>query len=217
MPVDDTFAQSRSGWCLAIALGVVAPVSALLLFPKAPVAALMAVGTMSTGMIVAALTRRLWIGLCGGSLTGASLVIAAGITGAQPATDAVWTGLAILMASFSFAARGALFARSASDKGWWIAVAVVSGEAAILMTAAASPEAIPDWVLVLLPAQWASMAFQYGADGLNLAAGVAALGALGATAIATLIVRRLWPRRWPYLVMFTTWIGMSLQVWQALH
>ena len=38
--------------------------------------------------------------------------------------------------------------------------------------------------------------------------------ALAGTAGATLIVAALWPRRWPYLIMFSTWIILSMMVWQ---
>jgi hypothetical protein len=48
----------------------------------------------------------------------------------------------------------------------------------------------------------------------TLAAG-APLLALAGTAAATLMVARLWPARWPYLVMFTTWLALSALVWHA--
>ncbi|MEM8725022.1 MAG: hypothetical protein AAGE86_05820, partial [Pseudomonadota bacterium] len=82
-------------------------------------------------------------------------------------------------------------------------------------TAWAEPAMLPDWLLALLPAQWASMAIQTALTGTGtgtLAAGSALL-ALAGTAAATLLVVRLWPRRWPYLIMFTAWIGFSALVY----
>ena len=126
-------------------------------------------------------------------------------------------GLALIIASTSFAARGTLFARSAAQKGWWIAVAVVAGEAAVVATAAAMPGALPGWLLALLPAQWASMAIRSALIGPGTPAAIVALFALGGTAAATLLVARLWPKRWPYLIMFTTWLGFSALVWQQVR
>jgi hypothetical protein len=119
----------------------------------------------------------------------------------------------MIIASFSFAARGKLFARSAGNRGWWIAVFVVAGEAAILITAATKPGALPAWLLVLLPAQWASTAIQTALTGTGTRAAAAPLIALAGTAAATLLVARLWPRRWPYLIMFSTWLALSALVW----
>jgi hypothetical protein len=120
---------------------------------------------------------------------------------------------AIVIATLSFAARGALFARSAGDKGWLIAVFVVMGEAAILVTSYTMPDALPDWLLVLLPAQWANIAIQSALSGTGTFAAIPVLLALGGTALSTLLVARLLPRRWPYLIMFTAWLSLSALVW----
>ena len=135
-------------------------------------------------------------------MAGVGLVLFACALGMPPPLHPLSGGLAIIIASISFAARGALFARSASDKGWWIAVFVVAGEAAILITASALPDSLPEWLLVLLPAQWASTAIQTAFTGTADRAASAALLALAGTAAATLLVAWLWPRRWPYLIMF---------------
>ena len=209
-------ADSISGWLVALGLGLLAPALVLLFASKAPSVPIIAVGMMAAGMISAAVRRRFSTGLGFGVLSGALLVALAAFTHARSLSDMIWIGAAIFVASVSFAARGALFARSASDKGWWIGLAVVAGEGALLATAAASPGAIPDWLLVLLPAQWAAIALGHGFDGGNIRAGIAALCALGGTAGATMIVARLWPSRWPYLVMFSTWIGLSALVWHTL-
>ncbi len=176
-------------------------------------APLLAVCLMGAGMIGAAMAGRLWIGAALALLTGLALVLLAWGFGMLSPAHPLATALACVIASLSFAARGALFARSAADRGWWIAVAVVAGEAAMLLTALASPDAVPRWLLVLLPAQWASMAIGAALSGGGGLAAAAPLLALGGTAASTLLVARLWPRRWPYLVMFTAWLGLAALVW----
>lgn len=201
--------------------GIAAPSLAMLMLADAPAPAplvltggpILAVGLMGVGMIAAAAAGRLWIGVLLALLAGAGLILLARTLGMPPLPHPFSTGLAMIIASFSFAARGTLFARSAGMRGWWIAVFVVAGEAAMLLTAAAMPGALPDWLLVLLPAQWASTAIQTALSGTGTRAASSALIALAGTAAATLLVARLWPRRWPYLVMFTTWLGLSALVW----
>lgn len=203
---------------LALALAVAAPAAVLFgATASVPLARLggplLAVGLMGAGMIGAAITARLGIGIALGLLNGAGLVLLAHALGLPLPAYPLATGLACAIASLSFAARGALFARSGAGKGWVIALAVVAGEGAMLLTALASPDALPRWLLVLLPAQWASMAIQTALAGKGTLAAAAPLLALGGTAITTLLVAHLWPRRWPYLVMFSTWLGLSALVW----
>lgn len=208
-------------WLTVGLAGIAAPALALVLLADpsacAPLASLagpvLAVGLMGVAMIAAAASGSLWIGLALALLAGAGLIGLAQMLGMPSLPHLLSTGLAIAIASFSFAARGALFARSAADKGWLIAVAVVAGEAAILVTASAAPDALPTWLLVLLPAQWASAAIQATLTGPGAFVASAALLALAGTAAATLLVAWLWPRRWPYLVMFTAWLGFSALVW----
>ncbi len=164
-------------------------------------------------MIAAAAAGRLWLGVFLALVNGACLIVLARALGMPPLPHPLSTGLAVIVATFSFAARGALFARSAFDKGWWIALFVVFGEAAILITAAAMPNTLPQWLLVLLPAQWANVAIQTSLTGTGTLAASAVLLALAGTATATLVVAHLLPRRWPYLLMFTTWLGLSALVW----
>ena len=187
-----------------------APAPAPLVLAGGPILAL---GLMGVGMIAAAAAERLWIGVLLALLAGAGLILMARTLGMPPLPHPFSTGLVMIIASFSFAARGTLFARSAGTRGWWIAVFVVAGEAAILLTASAMPGALPDWLLVLLPAQWASTAIQTALSGTGTRAASSALIALAGTAAATLLVARLWPHRWPYLVMFTAWLGLSALVW----
>lgn len=208
-------------WLSAALAGIAGPVLAMLLIADAPAPArlalvcgpILAVGLMGAGMIGAAAAGRLWAGILLAVLTSAALIAYARALGLPPLPHQSSTGLAVVIASISFAARGALFARSASDKGWLVALAVVAGEAAILVTASALPDALPDWLLVLLPAQWASAAIQTSLAGSGTHAAGSELLALAGTAAATLLVAGLWPRRWPYLVMFTAWLGLSALVW----
>lgn len=209
------------GWLCAGLAGVAAPALAVLMLvdasARAPLALvggpILAIGLMGVGMIAAATTGRLWIGVLLALLTGAGLMVFARTLGMSSLSHPLPTGLAVIVASVSFAARGTLFARTASDKGWLIAVSVVAGEAAMLWTASASPDLLPNWLLVLLPAQWASIAIQTALTGIGTRAASSALFALAGTAAATLLVARMWPRRWPYLIMFTAWLGLSALVW----
>ena len=206
-------------WLAVVLAGVVAPALAMLMLAdaRAPLALaggpVLAVGLMGVGMIAAAIAGRLWVGVLLALLTAAGLMVLARALGMPPLPHPLSTALAFVIASFSFAARGKLFARSASDKGWWIAVFVVGGEAAMLSTALAMPGALPEWLLVLLPAQWASMAIQTALTGTGTRAASSALFALAGTGAVTLLVARLWPRRWPYLLMFSAWLGLSALVW----
>lgn len=201
-------------WLTVALAGAVAPSGALLMSPDPHAAAtIVAIGMMGAGMIAAAAAGRFAVGVVVALLAGAGLTLLGSVLGLPVPASPVATALAAIIASVSFAARGSLFARSAAGRGWWIAVAVVAGEAAVLLTAAAMPGAWPDWVLALLPAQWASLALQAGLTGSGAPVAGIALLALGATAAATLLVASLWPRRWPYLVMFTTWLGVSALVW----
>lgn len=201
--------------------GIAAPALALLLLADAPATTplalvggpILALGLMGSGMIGAAAGGRLWIGVLLALLAGAGLIAFARALGMAHLPHPLATGFAAIIASISFAARGALFARSAADKGWWIAAFVVAGEAAVLFTAAALPGRLPDELLVLLPAQWASIAIQTALTGTGTLAASSALIALAGTAAATLLVAWQWPRRWPYAVMFTAWLGLSALVW----
>jgi len=206
-------------WLSAALAGIAGPVLAMLLIADAPArlalvcGPILALGLMGAGMIGAAAAGRLWAGILLAVLTGAALIACARALGLPPLSLQSSTGLAVVIASISFAARGALFARSATNKGWLIALFVVTGEAAILVTASALPGALPVWLLVLLPAQWASVAIQTSLAGSGTYAAGSELLALAGTAAATLLVAGLWPRRWPYLVMFSAWLGLSALVW----
>ena len=221
LPHAQPLAWPSLAWSAVALAGVAAPTLAMLMLVDAPAPAplalvggpILGVGLMGVGMIGAAAAGRLWIGVLLALLTGVGLILLARALGMPPLPHPFSTGLAVIIASFSFAARGTLFARTASNKGWWIAVFVVSGEAAILLTASALPGALPDWLLVLLPAQWASTAIQTALTGTGTRAASSALFALAGTAAATLLVARLLPHRWPYAVMFTAWLGLSALVW----
>ncbi|WP_313671423.1 hypothetical protein [Sandarakinorhabdus sp.] len=205
-------------WLTVVLAGAVLPALAMLLLRDAPAPAplaliggpILAVGLMGIGMIAAATVGRFWIGVLLALLAGVGLIQLARVFGMPALPHPFSTGLAVIVASFSFAARGLLFARAMAGNGWLMALFVVSGEAAMLATAAY----LPAWLLTLLPAQWASTAIQTALTGTGTRAASSALIALGGTAAATLLVARLWPRRWPYAIMFSVWIGLSALVWR---
>ncbi len=210
-------------WTFAALAGFLAPASFMAVTAGSPDAAeigaaaapLLAIGLMGAGMIGASAAGRLWIGIVLAVLVGSGLAILALTLGMPSLPHPAFTALAFLVAAVSFAARGALFALSGGAKGWWIALAVVAGEAAIILTAWTQPGALPDWLLVLLPAQWATIAIEASLTGAGEHIAIAALVALGGTAAATMLVAKLWPSRWPYAVMFTTWIALSVLVWNS--
>lgn len=219
--------QSQSpqypAWLTAAVIGIAAPTFTIVVVAGGPSpetinavgAPILALGLMGVGMIAAATVGHLWVGVVLGLVNAACLIFLARALGLPPVLHPLSTVFAFLISSISFAARGALFARSALDRGWLIALFVVAGEAAILITAFAIPGALPDWLLVLLPAQWASVAIQSSLSGAGTLAALPVLLALACTAAATLLVAQLWPRRWPYMMMFTTWLSMSAVVWYS--
>lgn len=169
---------------------------------------ILALGLMGVGMIAAAAAGRFWLGLGLALLGGIGLIQLARLLGMPSLPHPFSTGLAIIIASFSFAARGALFAKAQGRAGVWVALFVVGGEAAILLSAAL----MPAWLLTLLPAQWATTAIQTALTGTGTRAASSALIALAGTGAMTLIVTRLLPRKWPYALMFTTWLALSALV-----
>lgn len=175
----------------------------------------LAIALMGAGMIGAAITARLWIGIALALGSGVALILLASALGVAALGQPPVIGTAVVVASLSFAARGALFARSSGARGWMIAVAVVAGEAAVVATAAVQPDALPDGLLALLPAQWATTALTTALTSAGPFAAAPVLLALGGTAGTTLLVAALWPRRWPYLLMFSAWIGLSALVYHA--
>ena len=202
-------------WLAVVLAGVVLPAVAMLMLrhETAPLALfggpILAVGLMAVAMIAAATAGRWWIGVLLALLAGVGLIQLARALGMPPLPHPFSTGLAVIIASCSFAARGTLFFRASPRNGWVLAVFVVAGEAAMLVTASY----LPACLLVLLPAQWASTAIQTALTGTGTWAASSALFALGGTAATTLVVARLWPRRWPYVLMFLAWLGLSALVW----
>ncbi|KPP92621.1 hypothetical protein [Erythrobacter sp. HL-111] len=213
-------ARPALAWPAAALVGGAVPALAIVLFAQAPAALplaflagpVIAVGLMGAGMIGAAADGRFGVGVLLALAAGAGLVLLAHLFGMAPLAHPLSAGIALAAASLSFAARGALFARSAAQRGWWIALFVIAGEVSIVLAAWAEPDALPDWLLALLPAQWASSAIQAAVTGGGARAAGAPLLALAGTAASTLLVARLWPRRWPYLVMFTAWLALSALV-----
>jgi hypothetical protein len=209
-------------WLTVVLAGAVLPALAMLLLRDAPAPAplalisgpILAVGLMGIGMIAAATVGRFWISVLLALLAGVGLIQLARTLGMQALPHPFSTGLAVIIASISFAARGFLFSRALAARGWLMALFVVSGEAAILITSLTLPTVLPGWLLTLLPAQWATTAIQTALTGTGTRAASSALIALAGTAATTLLVARMLPRRWPYLIMFSAWIGLSVLVWQ---
>jgi hypothetical protein len=170
-------------------------------------------GLMGVGIIAAATAGHFWIGVILALANAACLMVLARALGMPALPHPVSTAFAMVIASGSFAARGALFAKTLSRKGWLMALFVVAGEASVLLIASVFPGALPGWFLVLLPAQWASIAIQTALTGTGTVAATSVLIALAGTAATTLLAARLWLHRWPYLLMFTAWLGLSALVY----
>lgn len=211
--------SSLSAWYIAALAGVAVPVMAMLLLLE-PASALGVAGgpiltlsLMGVGIIAAAAAGQVWVGFALALLSGACLIMLALAVGMPLLLHPLSTALAMMIAGISFAARGALFARSLQNKGWLMAVFVVAGEGAVLLIAFAAPGALPDWFLALLPAQWSSLAIQSALTGTGTPAAMSCLIALAGTAATTLLAARLFPRPWPYLLMFTAWLSLSALVY----
>lgn len=212
-----------SAWCTTVLVGVALPVLAILVLsaaslPTVPASGpLFTLGLMGVGIIAAATAGRFWIGVLLALLNAACLMLLALALGMPAPPHPLSTGLAMVIASGSFCARGALFAKTLSRRGWWMALFVVAGEGSVLLIVYTAPGVLPDWFLALLPAQWASIAIQASLTGTGAVAAlyeaIPVLIALGGTAATTLLAARLWLRRWPYLLMFTAWLGLSALVY----
>ncbi|WOJ93819.1 hypothetical protein R0135_01300 [Congregibacter variabilis] len=210
-------------WSTAVLAGVAIPVLAMLvlLATSSPLALasgpIFTLGLMGIGIIATATVGHFWIGVALALMNAACLLMLALALGMPALPHPVSTTLALVIASGSFAARGALFAKTLSHRGWLMALFVVAGEGSVLLLASVWPGALPQWFLALLPAQWASIAIQTALTGTGTYAAMSVLIALAGTAATTLLAARLWLHRWPYLLMFTTWLGLSALVyfWSA--
>jgi len=211
-------------WFVAALAGVCTGAGAMLLLVDTPAPAplalvggpILAVGLMGFGMIGAAAAGRLWIGVLVAPPSGGSLILLARVLGMPPWPHPFSTVLALVIASVSACRAGALFASTVAARGWWIAVSVVSGEAAMVLMASAWPGFWPDSAACPAPC---AMGQRRDPDGAHRVRGTraaaAALAALAGTAAVTLLVARLWRARgWPDLLMFTAWLGLSAVVWR---
>lgn len=210
-------------WASLVLAGILAPATAILAIsgtspaekPAIILGSILALSLMGSGMISAAICSRFRVGVIGSVLVCSALAALVFASGFAVSIDIPAAAIAMIVASISFAARGALFARNARGNGWIVALLILAGEAAILLAALVQPDAWPAWLLALLPAQWASMALQAALGSEGILAASVPLIALGGTAAATMFVVRLGPRRWTYLVMFTTWLALSALVYQS--
>lgn len=211
--------RAAPAWYITALTGIVAPILIMLALsatsePRALASGpVFTLGLMGVGIIAAATAGYFWTGIVLALLNAACLIVLAVALGMPAPPHPASTALAMVIASASFAARGALFAKTLSDIGWWMALFVVAGEGSVLLIAAVFPGALPVWFLALLPAQWASIAIQTALTGTGTLAALPALVALAGTAATTLLAARLWLHRWPYLLMFTAWLGLSALVY----
>lgn len=199
--------------------GVVVPVLAMVVLSAgdSPLASaggpIFTLGLMGIGIISAAIVRRFWGGVLLALVNVVCLVILALVLGMARLSHPLSMALAMVIASGSFAARGALFSKTLVHRAWLMALFVVAGEASVLLIAFARPGLLPDWFLALLPAQWANIAIATALTGSGTSAAVPALIALAGTAATTMLAARFWLKRWPYLLMFTAWLGLSALVY----
>ncbi len=170
-------------------------------------------GLMGVGILAAANTGQFRSGVTLALLNVVCLTLLALALGLPAPPQPLATAFVMIIASGSFAARGALFAKTLARRAWLMGLFVVAGEASVLLIAALLPDALPTWFLALLPAQWASVAIQTTLTGAGQFSAAAALIALGGTAMSTMVAAKLWYRPWPYPLMFTTWLGLSTLVY----
>ncbi len=206
-------------WFATVLTGVAVPVLLLLVLStkSSPLALaggpIFTLGLMGVGIIAASIVGHFWIGVLLALLNAACLIVLALALGMPALPHPFSTGLAMVIASGSFTARGALFAKTLSRKGWLMALFVVAGEASVLLIVSVWPGVLPEWFLALLPAQWASIAIQTALTGTGTLAAMPFLIALAGSEAKTLLAARLWLRSWPYLLMFTAWLGLSALVY----
>lgn len=212
-----------AAWLTAFLISVAGPLAAIIIMARAElsvpslgaVSAVLVLGMMGVAMIGSAVTGRLWVGVLLAGVNAAILTMLCLAFDLLTPGTSTFLLVTVLIASISFAARGSLFALSANPRGWLVAFGVVAGEAAIIFTALFEPDALPDWLLALLPAQWANIALQDAFSAGLGAQALASIVALLGTAAATMFVTYQWPRRWTYAVMFTTWLALSAYVWSS--
>jgi hypothetical protein len=128
-------------WSTTALTGVVLPVLIMLALSAAPSPLALAggpvftLGLMGVGIIAAATAGHFWIGVLLALLNVACLMVLAFALGMPALPHPVSTAFAMVIASGSFAARGALFAKTLAHRGWLMALFVVAGEASVLLIA----------------------------------------------------------------------------------
>lgn len=209
-----------SAWCTTVLLGIAVPAVVLLTLwdgassPQALSSGpIFTLGLMGVGIIAAATAGRFGLAVVLALMNVAFLLLLALALGMPVLTHPLSTALAMVIASVSFSARGALFSVTLAQRGWLMALFVVAGEASVLFIASVFPGTLPDWFLALLPAQWASIAINVSLTATDMSAALPVLIALAGTAATTLLAARFFLRRWPYPLMFTAWLGLSALVY----
>ncbi|MFC3097494.1 hypothetical protein [Alteraurantiacibacter palmitatis] len=209
-------------WLSFILAAIFAPGLVMLLVANAPAPVpvalvggpILAVALLGAGVLAAAVSRRFWIGFALALLAGVGLIQFARALGMPPLPHPFSTGMAVIVSSFGFAAMGALLGRAAPATGWRTAAFAIAAMAAILAIAAAWPGTLPDVLLALVPAHWASVAIQTALTGTGTRLASSALFALGGTGAAALLARWLWSRKWPLWLVVAAWLALSALVWQ---
>ena len=122
-------------WCTTTLAGVVVPVLSmsvlLLVFSPEALASgpVFTLALMGVAIIAAATAGSFWVGGALALLNAACLFALALLLGMPAVAHPLSAILAMVIASGSFAARGALFATTMSHRGWLMALFVVAGEA----------------------------------------------------------------------------------------
>ncbi|MFC3101719.1 hypothetical protein [Altererythrobacter lauratis] len=217
-------------WLFLALAAIVAPAVVMLLVADAPAPVpvalvggpILAAALIAAGLTAGAASRRFWIGFPLALLAGVGLIQLARVLGMPALPHPFSTGMSVIVTSFGFAAMGALLGRAAPAMGWRIAAFAIATMAGILAIVAVWPDTLPDALLALVPAHWASMAIQTALTGTGTRLASSSLFALAGTGAAALLARGLWsrnwpqgwPHNWPLWLVVVAWIGLSALVWQ---
>ena len=154
---DGPLTRAAPAWFTTALTGVALPILILLALSIAssPLAKaggpVLTLGLMGVGIIAASIIGKFWIGISLALLNAACLLVLAFALGMPAPAHPFAIGLAMVIASGSFAARGTLFSKTLSAKGWLMALFVVAGEASVVLIVSTLPGVLPEWFLALVP------------------------------------------------------------------